>query len=875
MGRRLAAAAVALAVFAAAAVFAWDLSHPAIPPPEPGVDLGSELPVGWSELPAPPEVRTDAAMAWTGSRLLVWGGYEYTGHGDGPLPEGGLSFDAGSRRWGDIPQGPLFKRADPAFAWTGRELLIWGGWDGGFRDDHAFGDGAAYDPVDRSWRMLPPAPLSARRPFSVWTDRELIVWGSIDRSARMRDGAAYDPSTDTWRTIAEAPVEVTDGSAVWTGTEMIVFGAALDGNNRADTEMAIGVAYDPANDTWRELPSSNLSPQAMTAAWTGHELVAWDYGLTSATYDPEVDAWRSLERVPLDDSECVPASVGAGRTVLGDYCGRPVVFSPEEDAWHRERLPTPEGGCCRLNELVAAGDVALVLSHATEIQTLRPGDRRMFAYNPPAMVRTDPTGEILQPEPFIPQVERDGDLLRMPVTFPDGTDATVVYPIPLDLATRGLFPRVSYEWRADPPPKFPIVFLHDPNASITEYVEGSEPVGVVNSYRSIEIWKFSDFWLRHRAVLQGHWLRYRLPDWTVLVAIGPREDADRVAANLSLEQTSGGYPVATPSGPLALASLGGEGEGPELSIGPGFGDPDEVDDLIDLWTGGCSGPVAGDLAPSKQYYSRCFDGRISMNVSGDPPFVRAVRDGVTVRYSQPVQPTPFVPIAHVTDGIARVPVTFPDGSSATLAYPASLNVATLGVQPDVSYRFLDDPEHWFPIVFLHDPDASLASFVDLDAGSRLVNTSGGGIEIFRARENDAGRRFWIRFELRSWTVLVSVQDQLTSAVTVAGGLELRETSAGFPVLSATGPLALQEGHSDAGGPQLAFGDRIPDPGRFSNDTMIVLFPFPCTPGSEQNPSLAYGSSCLAQGDVFASISGDQGFVSSVVEGLRVEDFRQA
>ena len=81
-GKRAAAALVAFAVFAGAAVFAWNLSHPELAPrprPEPAVDLASELPTGWSELPAPPEVRSDAATAWTGSQLLVWGGYEYVG----------------------------------------------------------------------------------------------------------------------------------------------------------------------------------------------------------------------------------------------------------------------------------------------------------------------------------------------------------------------------------------------------------------------------------------------------------------------------------------------------------------------------------------------------------------------------------------------------------------------------------------------------------------------------------------------------------------------------------------------------------------------------------------------------------------------------
>ncbi len=240
--RRAAAALVAFAVFAGAAVFAWNLSHLDVAPrprPVPAVDLAAELPAGWSELPAPPEVRSDAATAWTGSELLVWGGYEYVG-GDEDPGDDGFAFDAAARRWEPMPPSPLEGRSGSAYAWTGRELLIWGGWDGGFRDPPYFDDGAAYDPIARTWRMLPAAPIEARTAFSVWTGEELIVWGSTERAARRRDGAAYDPLTNRWRTIAEGPTDITDGSAVWTGDEMIVFGAALDGNNHADTPTAIG-----------------------------------------------------------------------------------------------------------------------------------------------------------------------------------------------------------------------------------------------------------------------------------------------------------------------------------------------------------------------------------------------------------------------------------------------------------------------------------------------------------------------------------------------------------------------------------------------------------------------------------------------------------
>lgn len=304
------------------------------PDPSPGGDHSpfEDLKNGWSEFPPPPELRSgNAAFGWTGDKLIVWGGYVFRGFG-GEVPEGdGFTFDARSRTWETMSASPLEPRVLPASAWTGREFLIWGGSDerGGF-----FDDGAAYDPATDSWRSLPAAPIGARAPLSVWTGRELIVWGTAERAEpRPRDGAAYDPGTNSWRSIAEAPIELTDATAAWTGEEMIVFGAALDNNNKADTETAIAAAYHPTTNRWRRLPDSPLSPQASTASWNGSELIAWDYRSQSAAYSPQTDNWRPLPGVPLGPSECVPRSVTIRAYVFGDFCGLMTVYEPDRDRW--------------------------------------------------------------------------------------------------------------------------------------------------------------------------------------------------------------------------------------------------------------------------------------------------------------------------------------------------------------------------------------------------------------------------------------------------------------------------------------------------------------------------------------------------------------
>jgi hypothetical protein len=73
-------------------------------------------------------------------------------------------------------------------------MIVWGGYD----NEHAFGDGAAYDPNMNRWRVLPAAPISGRcQNAAVWTGTELIVWGGTEACGsygrQLADGAALTP----------------------------------------------------------------------------------------------------------------------------------------------------------------------------------------------------------------------------------------------------------------------------------------------------------------------------------------------------------------------------------------------------------------------------------------------------------------------------------------------------------------------------------------------------------------------------------------------------------------------------------------------------------------------------------------------------------
>lgn len=79
--------------------------------------------------------------------------------------------------------------------------------------------GAAYDPAADRWRLLAPAPVVPR---IAWTGQEMLVWGGQSGSRYFDDGAAYDPAPDRWRALPASPLAARFTFAVWSGTQMLV-----------------------------------------------------------------------------------------------------------------------------------------------------------------------------------------------------------------------------------------------------------------------------------------------------------------------------------------------------------------------------------------------------------------------------------------------------------------------------------------------------------------------------------------------------------------------------------------------------------------------------------------------------------------------------
>ena len=181
-----------------------------------------------------PSLRYNHTAVWTGSQMVVWGGYGCTAY-----PSTGCSYtNTGGRytpstdSWLATSTGvnlPSARSGHTAvWANTTGEMIVWGGWDD---SSSAFFDtGGRYNPTTDAWTATSTGanvPTARVYHSAVWTGSDMIVWGGYDGGLSLNTGAVYNPSSNSW-TAATSTLNVPAGrethTAVWTGTDMIVWG---------------------------------------------------------------------------------------------------------------------------------------------------------------------------------------------------------------------------------------------------------------------------------------------------------------------------------------------------------------------------------------------------------------------------------------------------------------------------------------------------------------------------------------------------------------------------------------------------------------------------------------------------------------------------
>lgn len=215
------------------------------------------------------------------------------GSNDSGYPTDWWHLDMATGSWTSMAAFPGVGRNHPAMVLTGGKVMV----GMGSNDTGNLGDWWAYDIATDSWEQ--------RAAFQ-WGDRHHPFYFGIDGQAYVgfghgdtengnltiyKDFYQYDPAADTWTPKADFP-----GEARVAGTQFAKdgFGYVLsgDGDDHGPLDYGEHWRYNPASDTWTEMP-----PHPGGARWAPGSFVLGCYvyltsGLEGLTDTYHQDLWR-------------------------------------------------------------------------------------------------------------------------------------------------------------------------------------------------------------------------------------------------------------------------------------------------------------------------------------------------------------------------------------------------------------------------------------------------------------------------------------------------------------------------------------------------------------------------------------------------------
>ena len=295
----------------------------------------------WTDTSFGPDGRASDTAVWTGSEMIVWGG----GNGGFDVATG-WRYNPSTDTWAatsmtNAPEAREFHAA----VWIGEEMIVWGGRQFGFGGDQYFNSGGRYNPSTDTWTATSTANAPSARIVhtAVWTGSEMIVWGGLDANTNyLNTGGRYNPSTDSWTatSVTNAPTGRAYHTAVWSGNEMVVWGGEASG-----VDFNTGGRYNPGTDSWTATSTIN-APAARyehTAVWTGSEMIVWG-GIgtngdlnTGGQYNPSTDSWTVTSTTNAPQARDSHTAVWTGSEMIvwgGDQGlntgGR---YNPGTDSW--------------------------------------------------------------------------------------------------------------------------------------------------------------------------------------------------------------------------------------------------------------------------------------------------------------------------------------------------------------------------------------------------------------------------------------------------------------------------------------------------------------------------------------------------------------
>lgn len=288
----------------------------------------------WREGQAAPSSKMEAQSAVVGGKLYVFGGFAGTNaQSMSPVEPRVSVYDPVADTWARAADMPIDVTHCTAVVVDG---TVW--FAGGYRGPHpgvAVANVEHYDVASNSWSAGPSLPVPSAAGTLVLADRTLhYIGGFLDRDTTVAThwALAVDGGT-TWEPRAPLPAPRGHLASAVVGGRIY----AIGGQQHHDTDpvdLDVVTAYDPARDTWtavKSLPTPRSHFESATFVDHGRIVIVGGRNNTRwrplnrvalanvTTYDPATDTWTELPALPMAlMSTCAQAI--DGRLVVTNGC---------------------------------------------------------------------------------------------------------------------------------------------------------------------------------------------------------------------------------------------------------------------------------------------------------------------------------------------------------------------------------------------------------------------------------------------------------------------------------------------------------------------------------------------------------------------------
>jgi N-acetylneuraminic acid mutarotase len=237
--------------------------------------------------------RQEVGVAGFGNKIYVIGGFD----GEGRVE----AYDVFTNTWATVASLPAARNHVGAAEAGGHVYAVGGFADTGFVPVSSV---FRYDPTEDRWESVAPLPrVRGALAAAALRGRVHAIGGTGSSGASVTRHDVYDPATDSWTEMAPLPTARNHLAAVTIGDFVYAVGGR-GGANTGELDR-----YNPDADQWDVLAPMPTARSGIAAAAIDGKLVVLGGEVNPASpqgvfaevevYDPDTDAWASLEPMPV------------------------------------------------------------------------------------------------------------------------------------------------------------------------------------------------------------------------------------------------------------------------------------------------------------------------------------------------------------------------------------------------------------------------------------------------------------------------------------------------------------------------------------------------------------------------------------------------